>query len=205
MIVNITQCIQGMVEMGLYAASSGLLDRGVISALDVTPEAVMTKLMCSQKTRIGPLLVSHMQVSQRGEMTENLFDLRYGGCGKSSAAESEFHQFQTPLKLETERLSRTTVRFTGLGVHGEKTGDWTSVRVFMNHPTAKATTSHTHERCVAELKVQVGSDPINVAVLIEDAKLKNAIGDGEITLSVVSDPGVKFWFEGLFLAVFAHA
>jgi len=30
-IVNITQCVEGMVEMGLYAASTGLLERGVIS------------------------------------------------------------------------------------------------------------------------------------------------------------------------------
>ncbi|HMJ78454.1 MAG TPA: asparaginase, partial [Iamia sp.] len=38
-IVNITQCPQGMVEAGLYEASSGLLERGVISGLDLTPEA----------------------------------------------------------------------------------------------------------------------------------------------------------------------
>jgi L-asparaginase len=44
-ILNITQCIGGMVEMGRYATSSLLLKNGVLSGMDLTFEAALTKMM----------------------------------------------------------------------------------------------------------------------------------------------------------------
>ena len=44
-VVNITQCNQGMVEMGLYESSSQLARIGVISGLDMTSEAALVKMM----------------------------------------------------------------------------------------------------------------------------------------------------------------
>lgn len=44
-IVNITQCQSGAVEMGRYGTSLQLLEAGVISGYDSTPESAVTKLM----------------------------------------------------------------------------------------------------------------------------------------------------------------
>lgn len=44
-IVNISQCPTGMVEMGRYETGLHLLDAGVISGYDATVESVLTKLM----------------------------------------------------------------------------------------------------------------------------------------------------------------
>ncbi|MGL6119444.1 MAG: asparaginase, partial [Fusobacteriaceae bacterium] len=44
-VVDITQCTKGFVKMGLYEASAKLVDAGVISGADLTPEAAITKLM----------------------------------------------------------------------------------------------------------------------------------------------------------------
>lgn len=44
-ILNISQCSTGSVRMGLYEASTNLIKAGVISGLDLTPEAALAKLM----------------------------------------------------------------------------------------------------------------------------------------------------------------
>ncbi len=43
-IINCTQCLKGSVKMGAYEAGIGLVNAGVISGLDMTDEAALTKL-----------------------------------------------------------------------------------------------------------------------------------------------------------------
>jgi L-asparaginase len=73
LIVNITQCVKGMIEMGRYEASSGLLEKGVISGFDMTKEAALAKMMWILGTQSEEDITTQMQISQRGEQTENLF------------------------------------------------------------------------------------------------------------------------------------
>jgi L-asparaginase len=205
-VVNTTQCLEGMVEMGLYEASSGLLERGVISALDMTPEAVLTKLMWTLGTKLGDQVITQMQVSQRGEQSENLFDLRYGTCGTATDPKDVFHQYCTPdRRFEVEHLSKAVVRVSGLGLSGVSIGAATQIRIFMNLPSANAKTSVDHPRCVANFSVVWNGKAVDLLQQLEDVKAKSAIGQGDVTLSVVSDEGVRFWFAGLYLALFARA
>ena len=44
-IVNVTQCLEGMVEMDRYESGRQLLEAGVVCGKDMTIEAALTKLM----------------------------------------------------------------------------------------------------------------------------------------------------------------
>jgi len=205
-IVNVTQCSQGMVEMGLYSASSGMLERGVISGLDMTPEAALAKLYVSLGTKIGSQVITQMQVSQRGEQSVNLFDLRYGHCANLAEGVQRFDHYITPdRRFKVSKMNRAVVRFKGLGVSGMGEGKTVSMRVFMNKPSARSETSSDDLHCVAQLSFTWKGEPINLTHVMDDARVKGSIGDGDVSLSVRSDEGVSFCFEGLYLALFSEA
>ncbi len=69
-IINISQCIQGAVEMGRYDTGYQLQEAGVISGYDSTVENAVTKLMFLQAHYDDPETVSHyMRQSIRGEIS----------------------------------------------------------------------------------------------------------------------------------------
>lgn len=71
LIVNITQCQSGSVHMGLYETSLPLLDAGVVSGYDSTPECAIAKLMFLLGHRLPPSRLREMMNSDlAGEITK---------------------------------------------------------------------------------------------------------------------------------------
>ncbi|MBR4566329.1 MAG: type I asparaginase [Prevotella sp.] len=69
-IINISQCLEGRVEMGRYDTGYQLKEAGVVSGFDSTVESAVTKLMFLQSQYEDPEQIRrYMQRSIRGEIT----------------------------------------------------------------------------------------------------------------------------------------
>ena len=109
-IVDITQCTKGFVKMGLYESSAKLTDAGVISGVDLTPEAAVTKLMyLIGKGYDVEEIKKLMQIDICGEQTISQYNFVFEN--NSSASSDNFElEVAIPSTLREEDLFEAVVR-----------------------------------------------------------------------------------------------
>ncbi len=172
----------------------------------MTPEAALTKLMVTMGTRIGAQVKLQMQINQRGEQSENLFDFNFKTIAETSKAFSDF--IVPDRRFVPTALSAAVLRMKKLSV---KVADGTPnpvLDVYMNFLAANAETLERddHPRRLHRIELEELEDGVAFDVVqpLSKERVKNIVGDSDIVLTLIASPGVTFGFEKLSLSIFTR-
>jgi len=200
-IVNITQCNQGMVEMGLYDASAAMARIGVISGVDMTPEAALVKMMFLLGQGYDIETVKDlMQKDMRGEQSVNVFNFMY----QQGTAEPLYKAppRQLPANFVRDKIVRANVRLDEVTLPKGADNGYVELAVYLNHPNADADTSTEIPQCLGVMRGHRYGEAENL-ILDCTGKFSQVVAPGRpLQVSIVSRNGASVRWRGALVAVF---
>jgi L-asparaginase len=139
-VINVTQCMKGDVQQGLYDTSAVLQDAGVISGQDITPEAALCKLM----NVIGNPILDHdqkrksicqnMAGEQRYSMYDTTIDATPAKVDSAAGFGGRYRSTGVAINVALkDRIQRALIRFCGAEISG---AEKLLLKLFINLPPA---------------------------------------------------------------------
>jgi hypothetical protein len=193
--------------MGLYESSAKLMDQGVVSGLDMSPEAALCKLsVLLGKGYPSETVGQYMQIDQRGEMSTSLYTADFGG-GKTDdrgVYQSIPLQITGAAKLDKERIQHSVLRFFYIEPPEGATQLKFSIRAFINLALADRSTPDTFPQFAGSSEVDPQEAPCN-RLLDTTQTARTVIEPGTpVFVTVVTDQERVKW-KRLSLLVYAKS
>jgi L-asparaginase len=206
-ILNVTQCLEGTVEMRLYQAGGGLLETGVASGDNMTLEAGLAKMYWALARFKPDDVRAQLQISQRGEQGQNLFDLNFdppeADCEQRAAAAIEPGSQQLHWRYDPAAMKNATLRIRGLGIRQRDPGRPCSFRIFLNRPGASESTPALPPFMAGEYGAErVTRDGVFLAAVTQTMQSIAAAGPTTVTLVGVN---ADIWCRSIQIALYCEA
>ena len=185
----VTQCLEGGVDLGKYGASTTLLESRVVSGFDLTPEAALTKLMWMMALEPGAEMEAQIQMSHRGEQSYEHHHLTFEEC-TSVRKQTVSGHLTTP--VQRKHIKRAMLRVRDC--------DATELRFFLNATGVDPETPPDDVRCLGQLFINAGHGTLDVT-----ASLKGLMIPNRPLRLTVTGAGASFSYARLDLTLLAVA
>jgi len=202
-ILNITQCLEGTVEMRRYEASGGLLEAGVASGGDMTLEAGLAKMYWALPRFHGEDLRNQLQIERAAERSQDLFDLNFefdSNLGAVTVLEPGPQRLSAAFLPDRLKAASLRVRGLDLEPRGEAPARF---RVFINRPGAGPDTPADLPWCAGEFGIERCNQDGTLLVPVTTA-IRSTLGAGPATVTLVG-VGASLRCRSIHLALYTEA
>jgi L-asparaginase len=211
-IVDITQCTAGEVELGTYEVSAGLLSRGVITGMDMTPEAALTKLgVVLGSEQDAEVAADRVQLDLRGEQRQSVFHIHFGAGSVPEDGTATLTPVRAMVdgleRYESSKLERSVLRVMGLSIPSEQRGR-IEFKVYIDSPGAGNSSERDDSHLLGEASKRWRADEDGKLSVFFDVTPQAAMfvdNRHENSLTIVSTSGEPLSWERLDLAFYTSA